>query len=226
MRRSWIPGWTVVALAGCTTPLALPAGHDAYALVPPAGPRPILAAYRLKPYDHINITVFDEPDLSFNDVEIGSSGTLTLPFVGITQAAGKTVEELRGDVAAALAHRVVKHPEVVIALASSPSRTITIEGSVNQPGVYPITEPIDLLAALAMARGPDRVAKLHEVAIFRTVDGAAMGAKFDVAAIRRGEAANPQILPNDTVVVGLSNARAAWRDVLQASPVLALFTRL
>mgnify|MGYP006196379217 CR=1 FL=1 len=45
-------------------------------------------------------------------------------------------------------------------------------------------------------------------------------------AIRRGDAADPEILGNDTVVVGLSNVKAIWRDALAAIPALAIFRPL
>ena len=83
-----------------------------------------------------------------------------------------------------------------------------------------------LLGALALARGPDRVAKLNEVAIFRRVDGQLLTAKFDVAQIRSGKAADPAIMPDDTIVVGFSGLKSVWRDTLQALPAFAVFTRL
>jgi polysaccharide export outer membrane protein len=62
--------------------------------------------------------------------------------------------------------------------------------------------------------------------IFRRIDGQLMVAKFDIGAIRRGEAPDPEIRPNDRVVVGFSGLKAAWRDFLQAVPAAALFRPL
>ena len=77
-----------------------------------------------------------------------------------------------------------------------------------------------------MARGPTRVAALRQVTIFRTIEGRRMGALFDVQAIRRGEADDPAILGRDTVVVGLSGVKAAWRDALVLFRALAIFRPL
>jgi polysaccharide export outer membrane protein len=50
-----------------------------------------------------------------------------------------------------------------------------------------------------------------------------MGAVFDVASIRRGQAADPVIEGNDLVVVGYSAARRFWRDVISAAPLFNVF---
>jgi polysaccharide export outer membrane protein len=80
-----------------------------------------------------------------------------------------------------------------------------------------------LLQALAVARGPTRVAAVDEVVVFRMVDGKRQGALFDVNAIRKGRAPDPQILGNDMVVVGFNAVKGAYRDFLQTAPVFAIF---
>jgi polysaccharide export outer membrane protein len=56
--------------------------------------------------------------------------------------------------------------------------------------------------------------------LFRTVDGKRFGGVFDVRAIRSGKASDPAVLGNDIVVVGLSNAKSIWRDVVTTAPIL------
>jgi polysaccharide export outer membrane protein len=47
---------------------------------------------------------------------------------------------------------------------------------------------------------------------------------FDLAAIRAGRAENPEILPGDTVIIGLSRAKALLNDLLGATqPLTATF---
>jgi polysaccharide biosynthesis/export protein len=94
---------------------------------------------------------------------------------------------------------------------------------VSQPGIYPLTGPTTLLDVISMAKGETDVAKLQEVVVFRTIKGQRMGAVFNVASIRRGEAADPVIEGNDLVVVGYSAARRFWRDVISAAPLLNVF---
>ena len=50
-----------------------------------------------------------------------------------------------------------------------------------------------------------------------------MGAVFDVASIRRGQADDPVMQGNDMVVVGSSAAKKFWKDVVTAAPVFNIF---
>jgi polysaccharide export outer membrane protein len=134
-----------------------------------------------------------------------------------------------GDFAASLEEaygaRYLRNPEVTIALKSTRSMTVSVEGDVEQPGVYEIQPGQSLLSAIAMARSPSKTAKLDQVLIFRQINGQRAGARFDLTDIRSGKAADPQILPGDVVVVGFSAVRGAYRDLLQAAPLLNVFTQ-
>jgi len=98
-----------------------------------------------------------------------------------------------------------------------------VQGEVIQPGSYEIQGPTTLLGALALARGESRVASLNEVVVFRTVNGQRMGAVFDVHSIRSGTAKDPEIVSNDLVIVGYSQAKSIWRDILSSVPLLNVF---
>ncbi|MDQ2765487.1 MAG: SLBB domain-containing protein, partial [Pseudomonadota bacterium] len=110
-------------------------------------------------------------------------------------------------------------------LKESATRSVTVDGSVRQPGVFPAIGPMTLLQAVALARGTDDLANPKRVAIFRTIDGKRMAAAFDLTRIRRGTETDPQIYPGDTVVVDGSGLKKAQRDLLQVLPVTALFLR-
>lgn len=56
------------------------------------------------------------------------------------------------------------------------------------------------------------------------VDGKRIGGIFNVDRINRGLAPDPELKGDDTVVVGLSNVKAAWRDILTAAPLLSAFS--
>lgn len=222
----WLICLAPVALVGCTTAPSLPVGPEAYTAFPAANPGLAADAYRIGPQDKINITVFQEPELSLQDVQVDAGGNILLPLIGTVVAGGRTTAELSEEIAQRLDSRFLVDPQVSVIVASSVSQKVTVEGSVTEPGVYEVRGQTSLLEALAMAKGPSRVAALEQVAVFRTVNGQRMGALFNVKAIRRGEALDPEIKGNDTVVVGLSNVKAVWRDVLAAAPALAIFRPL
>lgn len=212
-----------LTLTACVAQPDLPSGPAAYVAFPAPSAEQIASAYRIGALDKISITVFQEPELSLSEVPVDASGNILLPLIGSVTAAGKTTGELSKEIADKLDERFLVDPQVSVIVASSVSQKVTVEGSVEEPGVYDLRGQTTLLEALAMAKGPNRVASLDHVAIFRVVNGERMGALFDLREIRRGEAADPEVLGNDTVVVGLSNVKAAWRDVVDVLPALAIF---
>jgi polysaccharide export outer membrane protein len=179
--------------------------------------------YRIGAQDKINITVFQEPDLSLQDVKVDASGNVLLPLIGSVTAAGLTTTELSEEIAKRLGSRYLIDPQVSVIVSSSVSQKVTVEGAVTSPGVYEVRGQTTLLEALAMAKGPNQVADLDQVVVFRVVDGQRMAARFDLRDIRRGKTPDPAILGNDTVVVGSSGLKAAWRDAVAAIPAFAIF---
>ena len=113
-------------------------------------------------------------------------------------------------------------------LASTPSTSqrITLEGALTKPGIYPITGRTSLLQAIALAEGVTDLADLEGVVILRTVKGKRMGAVFDLAQVRAGNAPDPQIYGDDVVVVEKSGSRSAFREFIRSIPAIGIFTLL
>ncbi|NML04466.1 polysaccharide biosynthesis/export family protein [Sphingomonas sp. G-3-2-10] len=210
-------------LAACATkPSNLPGGQDAYTAIPAAPTDVVLRDYRLQPADVVSVVVYREPELSISQVEVDSQGRVPMPLLGPVAAVGSTTDELAELIRQRLL-QYLNEPRVTVYVASAVSQRVVVDGSVMQPGIYEFRGRTTLLGALALARGPTNVAQLNEVAIFRRQGGKLLAAKFDIRAIRRGEMPDPEILGNDTVVVGYSGLRGAWRDFLQALPAFAIF---
>lgn len=202
---------------------ALPRGAAAYDVIPPADPAKGAQDYRISPFDTLSISVFQEPDLTFEKITVDASGELLFPLIGVVQARNQTPRQLSMEISARLGERYLRNPQVTVGVAISSSQKITVEGQVNEPGVYEISSDTSLLQALARAKSPTRTAKLDEVVVFRFVDGQRQGAVFDVAQIRDGRMADPQLLGGDVVVVGFSAVKGGFRDFLVLAPVLTLF---
>jgi polysaccharide biosynthesis/export protein len=218
----WGAGLPLV-LAACAQPTPpLPAGAAAYTVIAPPGPSAV-SEYRIAPLDELSVTVFREPDLSLPRGRVDAAGALIVPLIGPVRAGGRTAAELGAEIAARLDARYVRRPQVTVAVLASPGQRVTVEGSVQAPGVYEIGAQATLLEAVARAQSPTAVARLDQVVVFRTVDGQRMGAVFDLRRIRAGLDADPRILGGDTVVVGYSAVKGAFRDFLSAAPLLAVF---
>jgi polysaccharide export outer membrane protein len=173
--------------------------------------------------DKLGITVFQVDSLS-GDFQVDSAGVISFPLIGTVEAQGKTPPELAQQIASRLGTKYLQSPNVQVSIKESTSQTITIDGSVRQPGVYPVKGATSLMRAVALARGASEDANTSRVVVFRTIKGQRMAAAFDLAAIRRAQAEDPLIYGNDVVIVDGSKARAILRDVLgTALPIFAVF---
>src|SRR3546814_19742091 len=94
--RSGFCGLIALLLAACAS-TGLPQGEDAYANFPSSSQSAVASEYRIGPLDVLKITVFQEPDLSAEEVPVDASGNILLPLLGQMEAAGKTGTELSGD---------------------------------------------------------------------------------------------------------------------------------
>jgi polysaccharide export outer membrane protein len=225
-RFAFLPLVLLVSACGTSQQVApnLPRGAAAYNLMPAAGPSTVAGAdYRIGPFDSVEISVFGEPDLSAKGQQVDSTGLLTLPLVGAIPAAGKTAYELGREVERVFAQKYLRNPQVTVTVDKSVSQKVTVQGEVSAPGVYELKGPTTLLETLSLAKGEQRSAKLDQVVVFRTIKGQRMGAVFDVKQIRAGVANDPQILGNDVVVVGYSEARRFWEDIRTALPLFNVF---
>ncbi|WP_172448418.1 polysaccharide biosynthesis/export family protein [Caulobacter mirabilis] len=179
--------------------------------------------YKIGPLDELSINVFQVKDLTLEKVQVDATGNILLPLIGQVAASGKTTTELSADISAALGQKYLQSPQVSVLVVQSANQKVTVDGSVNEAGVFVMKGRTTLMQAVAMAKGPNRTANLQRVVVFRSVGGQRMAATFDLAAIRRGEMPDPEILGDDVVVVDGSAAKGIVREVLAALPALAIF---
>ena len=229
MNRKFVSTMMAVAalLGGCasTGPSPLPAGAAAYDVVPETVATDTNGDV-IRIGDKIEIRVFGEPELSGASYVVDSSGFVNVPLIGEIIAVQQTPRQLSAEIERRLSTRYVRSPSVIVSVLERPLASYTVEGDVASPGLYPAQSNTTLLSAMAQAKSPTKLAKLSEVIVLRKVNGERAGGRFNLNDIRRGRAADPQILAGDTIVVTTSGTKSAWADVLQALPVLNLFTIL
>ena len=180
-------------------------------------------SYNLRPSDQISVSVFREPDLSLEKVRIGVDGNVSLPMLGTIPAAGMTSKMFEQDVTRRLAALGLKSPIVSVNVADYASHLVTVEGAVEKPGVYSFQPGARLSAAVALASGPKRSAKLQQVAVFRESPEGIMIAKFDYAQVKQGAMLDPVLEPGDRVVMGTDGLSVFWEDLLKALPAFGVF---
>ena len=228
MRKICIFILVVAALSACarnelivSTP-RLTVVQDSATLPPPTR-QDLITADRpalIGPLDTIQVDVFNVPDLS-REMQVDASGRIAMPLVGTVDARGKTAQELATTVKTALKSNYIRNPEVTVNIKSSVSQVVTIDGQVIEPGLYPVTNQMTLLRAIASAKGLSEFARQEDVVILRTVEGRKMAGLYNIASIRRGAYDDPPIYANDVVVVGDSPQRRLFRDFVSLAPLLA-----
>jgi polysaccharide export outer membrane protein len=177
------------------------------------------------PLDMLNITVYQFPDLS-GDFQVSLSGNVELPLIGAIAAKGKTVDELQTELKHRYGEKYLNDPNIRVTAKTSNPRSITVDGSVQRPGVYPLQGKITLIQAVALAGGPTDLANTHRVVVFRQINGARAAAAFDLGAIRQARAEDPVVYGNDIIVMDGSDSKSNFREAVRALPLVTLFTLL
>lgn len=181
---------------------------------------PSLRPYGIGPYDKLTIGVFGIEGLEQREVVADSAGRVSFPMAGSIDAAGKTPDEVAALITDRLRANYIKNPQVTVNIVEATSQLVTVDGQVQQPGVYPVTGEMTLMRAIASARGLAEFAKADDVVIMRTVGEQRYAGLYNLAAIRRGNYDDPQVFANDTIIVGESRQRRIFRDILQVVPLL------
>lgn len=226
--RSLVPFLAVVGLtsflAACSTSnSSIPLTTEG--MEPPktdrvgAAPR---AEYRIAPEDTLDVAVYQVEGLT-KTVQVDGRGLISLPLIGVTQAAGKTVRELEQEIAKKLGAKYLQNPQVTVFLRDATGQRVTVGGAVKNPGVYQAKGDARLTQIISLAAGFNDFADPRSVLVFRQTEDGRMAARFDVSAILRGELEDPQIYGGDSVVVDDSTAATTWKTFRDAVPVSGVF---
>jgi polysaccharide biosynthesis/export protein len=187
-------------------------------------------AYQIGPEERLTVDVVGAPLLSgrfLTDVD----GQLAFPLIGTVDLAGKTPSDASDIIADRLRGQYVRDPQVRVIPEEFPVPSISIGGQVKRPGNYPAVGRQTLLRAVIKAEGLTEAARADDVLIFRAVDGQNYVGVYNMAAIQRGNYADPVLYPNDVVVVGDSPERRRLETFLRLLPgfttaAVLLITRL
>jgi polysaccharide export outer membrane protein len=117
--------------------------------------------YLIGSNDVLYITVWDHPELTApsgaqqqidaNGRLVRSDGTLYYPYIKEIQAAGKTIQQLRSDIAEKLS-KFVSDPQVDVAVLRFASQKVVVSGAVLKAGPQSIsTNPLNVVEALGSA---------------------------------------------------------------------------
>jgi polysaccharide export outer membrane protein len=167
--------------------------------------------YRLGKLDQIQITIFDEPDLSVAQ-RISGEGTVRIPLIGELKLAGLPVRKAEGLIETSyVENQILKNPIVSIRVIDYAPKEISILGAVGNPGKLPFpTEmtSLDIVDVISKVGGFTKVARADSVRITRIgEDGREIIFTVNVESMitgrgkRSGEPTRVPVYPGDVIWV-------------------------
>ena len=159
------------------------------------------APYLIQPGDVLVVSVWKETDLQ-SEVLVRPDGGLSLPLAGEFDAAGHSIEELRGAIAKKL-DKYVPNAVVTVSVKQIGGNRIYVIGKVSRPGEFMFSRPIDVMQALSLAGGTTSFAALNDIQILRRESGKQQSIAFRYGDVENGRKLDQNILlrSGDTVVV-------------------------
>lgn len=114
--------------------------------------------YEMGAGDLISINVYDEDDLSIEEVRIGPSGTISYPLLGDIQVSGLSPKELEDKLVSGLRGPYLIKPSVTVSVIEY--RPFYVTGEVKKPGSYAFHPGLTVDKAVSVAGGfTDRASK-------------------------------------------------------------------
>ena len=120
--------------------------------------------YVIGPGDVLDIALWRDDALT-RQVVVLSDGKISFPLVGEVVAAGKTIAELKKDIADKLVD-YVPDPVISIEVKQSNSMVIYVTGRVNNPNRFPVNTNVTVLQAISTAGGLNPFAKRNKIKDF------------------------------------------------------------
>ena len=150
-------------------------------------------------------------------MEVADNGTIDLPLLGETPAAGKTAQELQRDLNARLGGKYLQNPQTTVKVKEFNSNRVTVSGAVKNPGVFPYKGE-SLLQFVTMAGGlaPESNSM---VLVLRQNNGTRSAAKFNIADIQTGNVSDPALQSGDVIVADTSAMKKGLNNILKVLPL-------
>ncbi|THG87307.1 polysaccharide export protein [Pseudomonas sp. A-1] len=148
------------------------------------------STYKLASGDVIRISVFGEPDLSFEEVRLNDAGIFSYPFIGEVRAKGKTATEIEKVLTESLKGDYLVDPRVSVSVLEY--REFFISGEVKTPGGYKFQPGLTLRRAVALAGGLTERASTGRITIIRDQDSSRTPQPATLDTI---------VMPGDTITI-------------------------
>jgi len=175
--------------------------------------------------DILEIDVFQVDELD-RTVRVDSNGRISMPLIGVVQAAGKTIPAVELELENKYGVKYLQSPDITIYMKESAGQRLTMDGQFSKPGIYATNSNTTLLQAVAVAGGLSKIADERKIFIFRQIGAQKLVANFSLKEIRDGKKADPRLFGGDVVVAFTSSSKVALQNLGRALGIATSATRL
>jgi polysaccharide export outer membrane protein len=128
------------------------------------------ANYRIAPSDILSITLVSYPDITTagsTGYPVDQQGYIQFPLIGRIKASGMSVPQFTSNLRARL-QRYLRYPDPQVKIAEYRGNKFFIDGEVNTPGEFKITDaPVSLYSAISMAGGATDLGDSNKIVLRR-----------------------------------------------------------
>jgi polysaccharide export outer membrane protein len=155
----------------------------------------------LGPGDDFTVRVYYGSREMSAPYRVTAAGTISFPYIGELQVAGRTPAQVEEDIRVRLADGYLQDPIVSVYLNEVRSKKIRVFGQVSSPGILAFVDGMTVVDAVSEAGGFTAMARKNAVSVTRDIDGAKTKYTVPVEDIGNGRAPNFPLRPGDVVWV-------------------------
>lgn len=163
--------------------------------------------YVIGPLDELTISVWRNPELSAEKIQVRPDGRITTPLVNDLPAVGKTPAMLSEDIRQRLS-QYIEEPLVSVIVtnfAGTFSQQVRIIGATEKPASIPFRANMTVLDAMIAVGGLSEFAAGNRAKLIRFDKQAGRQSEFDLRLgdlLKKGESkANVMLQPGDVIII-------------------------
>ena len=161
--------------------------------------------YLIAPGDTLNVFVWQNPDVSVQNVPVRPDGMISTPLVDDMIASGKTSRQLARDIAATLVS-YIKDPSVtvtVVGFVGGYAQQVRVVGEAVKPQALPYRKQMTLLDVMIQVEGLTPYADGNKAKLVRRVGEQDIETRVRLEdLVKKGDmGANIEISPGDVIII-------------------------
>ncbi len=176
------------------------------------------ASYRIRPGDELELSIYSLPQPMEQKYTVRADGAFYHPLLGGVPAAGRTVDDVRADVARRLKKRL-RNPSFELGILTYAKSEVAVLGEVKNQGRYAIAPGANVLDVLALAGGLTEKADPQGALIQRK------NTNIEVDLSPPGGATSPLALANGDILYVYAGNRISIAGEVQKPGIYAVSRR-